>query len=392
MVLSNVTLTFRTTTGATCQTPARVADNAVQNPHHLLKAIADNVSNRPSTEIGFDLLVPAQSAKYWCPRCRLVLHAKRTLVRHYRTVHTLSDESPFECTACGAHFKRKDVLDRHQRTQHEHPALVECESCHKRIRPRALRQHRTSQACLRTQAQISADDSMEVFKRKAFKAFAMDKYFTTDMNSIPGYLPAVYDIFRLSVELMAKLRPWGKGHESSAIWRMESLITEPSLEVLELQGLMYRMMYKAAFDYDPCRDAYVLEAIIMLNIVTFMMGGWEAVAYHRQVIHALEHQAVRSLGRQRDFAGAGPAEAFRSVVASSDVSVTDVSKCWQATQAALEMVRAAAVELIIDTPPEDMSTAAASVTLEQFISLYKPRLIYMAEAISTVHDLPHATR
>lgn len=89
---------------------------------------------------------PPAKRKASCPICKSVM-LRKTLQRHIDLKH--NNRLPIlRCSSCVAQFKRKDVLERHEREQHgDHPRTVTCSYCGRQVRERALNDHFKSRKC-----------------------------------------------------------------------------------------------------------------------------------------------------------------------------------------------------------------------------------------------------
>jgi len=116
------------------------------------------------------------------------------------------------------------------------------------------------------------------------------------------------------------------------------MVTTPSIEVLELKGLMFRGLIRALRDYDPRRDSDLIDALMIFKIALYMLDGWEASTFHTQTLVQLEYQTPLSLGRLRDYPNTLVEDILMTVL-SREMSGTEVAQCWSLVSTGLQLIR-----------------------------------------------------
>lgn len=338
----------------------------------------------------YDLLAPLQATSdgHTCQFCKRIFELKKSFNRHMRTVHQPIQETPFLCTKCERRFLRKDVLTRHETTQHgAQRTVVQCSVCHKHIRPRALAEHRASQVCKRAKAQV---DKVQI---EVLRAAFTDHYAKARFASVPAYLPAIIDVLLVSAWLWVKLRPWGRGRDSADVWLMRSQVAAPSIEFLELKGLVYRAVLKALRHYDPRREPYLLEAIVARTTVIMFTDGWDLGMTGIQAVVALERREIGSTGTKRAFVDSTIADAYKTVL-SREVAVHQIASCWEMFRAHIKLVRVSAIDFIDEAPRysnEAPELQIRQMRPEQWTGRYERELAHLAQLSLAIPDSAQAS-
>ena len=276
-----------------------------------------------------------RTATHICAVCQQTFAARKSLLRHVRSVH--DNATSHTCLSCGRVFARKDILDRHRNTQHnKNHAAKQCKTCLEWIRPRASASHRASDACRRSQEQADVT---------TMKAFLNSVVASRPSNNfpLPAGLPAENSLLLASISLFAKLKPWGRGSES--LWLVNAGISSPSYELLSQRAVITALLHDVLKNYNHCRDRYTLETVLILNITDCWMSGWESTTPHRFATMALEKRMTATYSRERAFAGPHLADAF-STVLHKELSGEDLPKCWTLYKEGIELVRDACVVLL----------------------------------------------
>lgn len=317
-----------------------------------------------------------------CQVCKRAFPLKKTLNRHVKSVHSPTQETPFVCTrgTCGKRFKRKDILSRHQTTQHNERRMIECDVCYREVRPRYLPQHRATQACQEAvreaEARVEANVEADASRIGVLGAFCILRTTTTGSTSVPAYLPAVVDVLLICTWMFVRLRPWGR--ESSGLWLLTSTVAAPSIEVLELKGLAYRTIWRALRRHDPAREPHLYDAVIVLAIVDRMISGWDATASHREV--------SRYLARCGYSVGTGTVDAYETAL-SRDVDSSQVASCLRLMRTVIGLVHECALYVTgVSTSDQAAQAEAHELCMreERWSARNAGRLTELADLASTI--------
>ena len=83
------------------------------------------------------------TSSFTCSFCYRNFSAKKSLLRHIRTVH---GPKSFSCSHCRIKFTRKDTRDRHDTEKHSNlDNIIRCLACERYVSKRAFTEHRDSE-------------------------------------------------------------------------------------------------------------------------------------------------------------------------------------------------------------------------------------------------------
>lgn len=268
-----------------------------------------------------------------CPLCNQDFPQRKSLLRHLTTVQRHYDGAPFTCPQCGRGFSRKDVLARHQVSQHQRREfLVECERCHQLLRPRSLKEHKTSQAC--QAAKRTGIIKGEPRQESAGPVIDWEAEFT----SMSPQLHAALDCVLLSAWLFVKLAPWGTRRDVAEMWFAEKSLS-PSVEVFKLQNRLFQAINTAAKAANGRRSIYLLDALIVLTISTTHTHGWNDAQRHRMAYLRFAAELIRSLRCDREtWRQQELADAYNDVLCRV-VPAAERRKCQDVIRLSIDMIR-----------------------------------------------------
>ncbi|KAK4901734.1 hypothetical protein LTR27_001506 [Elasticomyces elasticus] len=158
-------------------------------------------------------------------------------------------------------------------------------------------------------------------------------------GAVPGNLPAILDIVLMSARFFVKVRPWGC--HNAGVWLLRPMGGKPSIEVLELKGVMSRGLARALTNYDPLRDTTVLDALMIFSMVMTWLDGFEATMLHTKEIVHREYQTTLA-GGVRTYEDAQMAEILTFVL-SHEVEAPEVQRCQLLATEGLNIVRESAL-------------------------------------------------
>ncbi|KAK5724670.1 hypothetical protein LTR15_004717 [Elasticomyces elasticus] len=258
--------------------------------------------------------------------------------------------------------KRKDDLRRHEINQHDGGRMHVCDICSKAVRPRQLPQHWKSHACM--QASQQKDGNWLQRLKHA--------------GSVPGNLPAILDIVLMSAWFFVKVRPWGC--HNAGVWLLRPMGSKPSIEVLELKGVMSRGLGRALRNYDPLRDTTILDSLMIFAMVMTWLDGFEATLLHTKEIVHREYQTSLA-GGVRTYEDAQIADILTFVL-SHEVEAPEIQRCRRLAIEGLNMVRESARHEIAmaQTVEPDLSR----YTRSDFQDQHHARLIQCASWASEI--------
>ena len=76
-----------------------------------------------------------------CPECKQTFTAKRSLTRHVKTKHEMTEDSNYTCEHCNKVIKRKDNYEKHKQNC-EKKYIHICDKCDKKfVYIKALKNH-----------------------------------------------------------------------------------------------------------------------------------------------------------------------------------------------------------------------------------------------------------
>ncbi|PIA94750.1 hypothetical protein CB0940_08017 [Cercospora beticola] len=247
------------------------------------------------------------------PGCSSTFGKRKSLYRHRRTVH---HNGRHTCKSCREDFKRRDILDRHVREQHQETTdTLECVLCGKELRPRSYPLHRNTNACYNA-AGISPAD----------------------------VLAAPVEVVRLGVELLVKFRPWGQNHHYLDWHPVPNAHIEMTNEVRELERLLHRQLIIALNSEFVEKDSSFVDALSIINVFTCQTRGWEASMVHCKALVFLAMHQIMALGKEiTSFKepSKGAVEVLRTVLLSN-VPEHYVAICEDFLVRLLRMMRSAA--------------------------------------------------
>ncbi|KAK3632635.1 hypothetical protein LTR56_016243 [Elasticomyces elasticus] len=123
--------------------------------------------------------------------------------------------------------------------------------------------------------------------------------------------------------------------------------SKPSIEVLELKGVISRGLGRALRNYDPLRDTTVLDSLMIFAMVMTWLDGFEATLLHTKEIVHREYQTSLA-GGVRTYEDAQIADIFTFVL-SHEVEDPEVQRCRRLAIEGLNMT------LDLDQQPSNQS-------------------------------------
>ncbi|KAK4958307.1 hypothetical protein LTR10_004733 [Elasticomyces elasticus] len=197
-------------------------------------------------------------------------------------------------------------------------------------------------------------------------------------GSVPGNLPAILDIVLMSAWFFVKVRPWGC--HNAGVWLLRPMGSKPSIEVLELKGVMSRGLGRALRNYDPLRDTIVLDALMIFAVVTTQLDGFEATLLHTKEIVHREYQTSLA-GGVRTYEDAQIAEILTFVL-SHEVEAPEVQRCRRLAIEGLNMVRESALHEV--AMAQAVEPDLSKYTRSDFQERHRARLVQCASWASEI--------
>ncbi|KJX98429.1 hypothetical protein TI39_contig412g00023 [Zymoseptoria brevis] len=134
----------------------------------------------------------------------------------------------------------------------------------------------------------------------------------------PDYLPGIADPVLLSAWLFVKLRPWGPNHcwaDDRWLVTPPRTFDRPSVEVLELRGVVYRTLLNACTSGNITRDPYYPDALNMMSLFVRQTDGFKSALVHCEFLNWLSYQQIKIGGLARDtYRTTIAIDAFRTVL------------------------------------------------------------------------------
>jgi hypothetical protein len=173
-----------------------------------------------------------------CSSCHQIFTAKKSLLRHVRTVHR---SKAFSCSHCGVKFTRKDTRDRHEGEKHsQNENTIRCAPCGRYVSKRALAEHHDSEICRQANASARQDD----FQTTSVKFVgADDDPFLAALRMLKFFGPDSGNETVAYIRL--KLKPRNP-QETTTIWRYESCVDQLIIDRLSTAKTLSRALGMAA--------------------------------------------------------------------------------------------------------------------------------------------------
>ena len=384
---------------------------------------------------------PQDALPFPCSLCQRRFKLRKSVSRHMRTVHSTKR---LRCSHCGHSFVRQDILDRHVRTQHQEPTgTVECKYCGKQVRPRSLPNHRASEACRNIQEGTSAVTYQSLCSRGLSPVSSSSASInqgiaqtdrlrrrgglnvrqgftigcpprgspnvapaTTNHSQIatvhsteafaspaciPFSIPVITDPVLLSSWMFIRLEPWGSGVD----WMNphndpnEAPMPEPSHEVLELRGKVYRSIIDNLDATCRAPESTVADAIAILIFVTCQTDGWNKALVHVQGYVALARRQLNSADDlHRWLQHETSLEAFDTALMRERSLVPIIPTCKNIYLQALRVIRRAAVDMLRaphERAQEPVEERVKHLKGRDCIERYTSEIEPIAQLASSVH-------
>ncbi|SMR59587.1 unnamed protein product [Zymoseptoria tritici ST99CH_3D1] len=214
----------------------------------------------------------------------------------------------------------------------------------------------------------------------------------------PDYLPAIADPVLLSAWLSVKLKPWGPNHcWADDRWLVSPPRTfdRPSVEVLELRGVVYRKLLNACTSGNITRDPYYPDALIMMSLFVCQTDGFKSALVHCEFLNWLAYQQIKIGGLARDtYRTTIAIDAFRTVLGRY-VKGEYIDSLQRMFTMALQAMRNGVIDLI-DGPFEHIKEPVWRRTLHlnaaEWYSRYRGNLLAITNVAESIpYDIERVT-
>ncbi|KAI5369166.1 hypothetical protein Slin14017_G000450 [Septoria linicola] len=160
------------------------------------------------------------------------------------------------------------------------------------------------------------------------------------------FIEAPVDAVLLGAWLFFEYRPWGDGHRWLNDLTIPDTTASTLVEVLEIQGRVYKHVLDAVSSATAIQDLYLPEAIAMLMAFQSMCNGWHAAVTHTQGYVRLAYEQMSRMGNAQGWVNRElPVDAFHMVL-SREVSQREVANCLDIILGLLKIFRQAAKDII----------------------------------------------